>query len=144
MSGATRHSVEGGDTWFVVGRLRPNVTFDHAQAEMSAITRRLNDQLPAVDRNRDIRVVPLSLHMVGPQSRLALWMLGGAVFCVLLVAAANVASLALARSVSRVREMAVRAALGASAGRIVRQLLTESVVLTVVSSAPSGLPTCRV
>ena len=126
-------SVRGGDTWFVVGRLRPTVTFDHAQAEMSAIARRVNDQLPAAERNRGISVVPLSLQMVGSQSRLALWMLGGAVFCVLLIAAANVASLSLARSVARAREMAVRAALGASAGRIVRQLLTESVLLAAVS-----------
>src|SRR6266508_1596421 len=129
----TRRSMRGGDTWFVVGRLRPTVTFDQAQAEMSAIARRLNEQLPAAERNRGISVVPLSLQMVGSQSRLGLWMLAGAVFCVFLIAAANVASLSLARSVARAREMAVRAALGASAERIVRQLLTESILLAAVS-----------
>jgi predicted permease len=128
-----RRSVRGPQTWFVVGRLRPTVTFDQAQTEMSAIARRLNDQLPTTEANRGITVVPLSLYMVGPQSRLALWMLGGAVFCVFVIAAANVTSLSLARSTARAREMAVRAALGASAGRIVRQLLTESVVLGAVS-----------
>ena len=129
----TRRSVRGGQTWFVIGRLRPGVTFDQAQAEMSAVARRLNDQLPAAERNQGISVVPLSLYVVGPQSRLALWMLGGAVFCVFLIAAANVTSLSLARSTARAREMAVRAALGANAGRIVRQLLTESVLLAAVS-----------
>src|SRR5262249_44292905 len=111
-------SLRGGDTWFAIGRLRPTVTFEQAQAEMSAIARRLNEQLPAAERNRGISVVPLSLYMVGPQSRLALWTLGGAVLCVFLIAAANVTSLSLARSVACAREMAVRAALGASAGRI--------------------------
>jgi predicted permease len=129
----SHRTVRGAETWFVVGRLRPTVTFDQAQAEMSAVARHLNNQLPAAERNRDISVVPLSLYMVGPQSRLAFWMLGGAVFCVFLIAAANVTSLSLARSVTRAREMAVRAALGASAGRIVRQLLTEGVLLAAVS-----------
>ena len=128
-----RHSVRGAQTWFVVARLRPGVTFEQAQAEMSAVGRRLNEQLPAAERNRGISVVPLSLRVVESESRLALWMLGGAVCCVFLIAAANVASLSVARSVGRAREMAVRAALGASAGRIVRQLLTESILLGVVS-----------
>ena len=129
----TRRTVRGGQTWFVIGRVQPGVTFEQAQAAMSAVGRRLNDQLPAAERNRGISVVPLSLSVVGPQSRLALWMLGGAVFCVFLIAAANVTSLSLARSTARAREMAVRAALGANRVRIVRQLLTESVVLAAVS-----------
>jgi predicted permease len=126
-------SVRGGETWFVIGSLQPTVTFEQAQAELTAIARRLNDQLPAAERNRGISVVPLSLYVVGPESRLALWMLGGAVFCVFLIAAANVTSLSLARGAARAREMAVRAALGASAGRLLRLLLTESVLLAMVS-----------
>jgi predicted permease len=139
MPHTTRRSVRGGQTWFAIGRLRPGVTFDRAQAEMSAIARRLNDQLPVAARDQGVSVVPLSLYVVGPQSRLALWMLGGAVFCVFLIAAANVTSLSLARSTARAREMAVRAALGASAGRIVRQLLTESILLAVISGAIGAL-----
>jgi predicted permease len=126
-------SVRGGATWFVIGRLRPGVTLDQAQAEMSAIAHRSNDELPAAERNRGISVVPLSLYMVGPQPRLAMWILAGTVFSVFLIAAANVTSLSLARSVARTREMAVRAALGASAGRIVRQLLTEGILLGAIS-----------
>lgn len=128
------HGTERGpETWFVLGRLRPAVTLDQAQAEMSTVARRLNDQLPAAERNRTVSVLPLSLYVVGPQSRLALWMLGGTVFCVFLIAAGNVTSLSLSRSIARAREIAVRAALGASGGRIVRQLLTEGVLLAAAS-----------
>ena len=134
----TRRGVRGAGSWFVVGRLRPNVTFDQAQAEMSAIARRLDEQVPA-DGNRGISVVPLSLHVIGPRPRLALWMLTGAVSCVLLIAAANVASLSLARSVGRAREMAIRAALGASPVRIVRQFLAESVTLAAISGLLGAL-----
>jgi len=128
-----RRATRGPGSWLVVGRLRPDVTVDQAQAEMSAIARVLDDELPAADRNRGISVVPLNLSVVGSRSRLALWMLTGAVCCVLLIAAANVASLSLARGVGRAREMATRAALGASPARIVRQLLTESVTLAAIS-----------
>jgi putative ABC transport system permease protein len=123
----------GAGFWSVIGRLRPNVTIEQAQAEMNTIARRLDEQLPLAQRKRGISVVPFSLHVVGPRPRLALWMLSGAVFLVLLIAASNVASLTLARGASREREIAIRAALGASRARIVRQLLVESVTLAVLA-----------
>ena len=129
----TRRQSRGAGSWFVVGRLKPGVSFEGAQEEMSAIARRLDARLPATERNRGVRVVPLSIHVIGPNTRVALWILMGAVLCVLLVAAANVASLSLARSAARDREMAVRSALGASRARIVSQLLAESVTLAVIS-----------
>jgi predicted permease len=126
-------SVRGGGAWFVIGRLQQNVSFAQAQAEMNAVARRLDEQLPASQRNRGISVVPLTLQLTGTRTRLALWMLWAAVVCVLLIAASNVASLSLARSAGRDREMAIRASLGASRSRIVRQLLAESVTLAFVS-----------
>jgi predicted permease len=123
----------GSGFWVVVARLRPNVTFEQAQAEMSAIARRLDEQLPVSERNRGISVVPLRLQVTGPKARLELWMLTGAVFCVLLIAAINIASLSLARSAGREREISIRAALGASQVRIIRQLLVESLTLAIMS-----------
>ena len=128
-----RRMVRGRDSWFVIGRLRPDVTVEGAQTEMSTIARRLDAQLPVGERNRGIRVVSLSRHVVGARSRLALWMLMAAVACVLLIAAVNVANLWLARSLGRGRDVALRAALGASPGRIARQHLTESVTLAVAA-----------
>lgn len=129
----SRPNVRGGDVWSVVARLKPSVTFDDAQAEMNGIVRGQNETRPAVDRNRGIRVVPLHLDFVGAGSRLALWMLAGAVLCVFLIAVANVTSLSLTRSVARTQEMAVRAALGASRGRLVRQLVIENMLLALSS-----------
>ena len=126
-----RRVVRGRDSWFVVARLRPDVSVEEAQTEMRTLARRLDPQLPVTERNRGVRVVPLSHHVVGSRSRLALWMLTAAVACVLLIAAANVANLWLARSLARGRDVALRAALGASPARIVRQQLTESMTLAV-------------
>jgi putative ABC transport system permease protein len=126
-------SRSGVGSWFAIGRLRPDVTFERAQAEMSAIARSLSQQTAAAPA-QDISLVPLSDQVTGPRARLALWLLAGAVFCVLLVAATNVASLSLARNAAREKEIALRAALGASRGRIARQLLAESLVLSLVSA----------
>lgn len=122
-----------GGAWVVVGRLQPGATVEQAQAEMSGIALALDQDLPAADRNRGVTVIPLSLSVVGARPRLALWMLTGAVLCVLLIAAANVASLSLVRGAGRARELATRAILGASPARIVRQLLGESVALGAIS-----------
>lgn len=129
----SRRVERGEGTWFVIGRLRPGVSFKQAQAEMGTIARRLDGQMPEPDRDLGIRVVPLKLQITGSRARLALWMLAGAVFCVLLIAATNIAGLSLARSAGREREMAIRSALGASRSRTVRQLLAESMALAAVS-----------
>jgi predicted permease len=123
----------GAGSWFVIGRLRPKVTVGQAQSEMNTVASRLDEQLPASERNLGISVVPLRFQVVGRQARLGLWMLTGAVLCVLLIAATNIAGLWLARNASSEREMAIRAALGASRTRILRQLFTESLALALIS-----------
>jgi putative ABC transport system permease protein len=125
--------VRGRGFWFVVGRLRSNVSVEQAQAQMSTIARRLDDQMPASERNLGISMVPLSIQVTGPRARTALWMLTAAVFCVLVIAATNAASLSLARSAGREREIATRIALGASRSHIVRQVLAESLTLSFLS-----------
>jgi putative ABC transport system permease protein len=127
-----RRTQMGAGSWFVVGRLQPGVTVEQARQEMSAMARRLDNPEPPA-QTVGVGVVPLSLYVTGSRSRLVLWTLSGAALCLLLVAAANVAGLSLARSVGRLPEMSIQAALGASRARIVRQLLAESVTLAVVS-----------
>lgn len=116
---------------FGVGRINRGITLGRAQAELTVIARHLEQQYPESNRGSTVSLVPLQEQMVG-RFRPAQLMLWGAVAVVLLIACANIAHLLLARSASRQREFAIRAALGAGRSRLIRQLLTESAILASV------------
>ena len=124
-------------TWYAfpaIGRLKPGVSLAQARADLAMVAKRLEDQYPT-NRGYGSYVVPLPEQIVGPTLRTALWIMLGAVAAVLLIACANVANLLLSRAAVREREVTVRMALGASTGRLVRQLLSESLVLSAIGSA---------
>src|SRR6185295_12198607 len=115
----------------VIGRLKPGVSISQAQSDIAAVTRRLEQDFPKSNAGLGSNVVPLHAQVVG-DVRSMLFILLGAVGFVLLIACTNVANLMLARATQRDREIAIRTAVGASRLRLIRQLLTESLLLSIV------------
>ncbi|MEX2271105.1 MAG: ABC transporter permease [Vicinamibacterales bacterium] len=127
----------GGHFLYLVGRLKANVGIDQARAELDTLIRRWNTDFPGTHTphpvNHRLRIDPLKEDIIGSVAT-ALWVLQGAVAFVLLIACANLANLLLARAETRQREFAVRAALGAGMGRMLRQFVTEGVILALVAA----------
>jgi putative ABC transport system permease protein len=131
--------IEIRDQWYnhylsVVGRLRPGATLDQAQAELKTIAGQIESNYGASTIRRWARVTPLQVDTVGTAGSL-LWMLFGAVGLLLTIACVNVAGLVLARGAARGQELAVRAALGCSRWRLARQLMIESILLSLAGGA---------
>ncbi|HEX6731303.1 MAG TPA: ABC transporter permease [Pyrinomonadaceae bacterium] len=121
-------------SYYVIGRLKPGISINSAQADIDTIAGRLEQQYPETNTGLGANVYPIVKDTVRMYET-ALWIMMGAVGFVLLIACANVANLMLARASGRQKEIALRAALGASRWRIIRQLLTESVIVALIGGA---------
>ena len=125
-------------TWhplYVLGKLNPGTTAAKANAEMDTIARRLGEAYPSTNRGWGVQVIPIRRYSVGENAYEYTYLLLGAVGFVLLIVCANVGNLQFVRGAKRVKEVAIRTAMGGSRWRIVRQLLTESMMLAVVGAA---------
>jgi putative ABC transport system permease protein len=129
-----QRAVRGNHNYMVIGRLKPDVNVQQAKADLSTISARLEQQYPEDDKGWGATVLPLREQMVG-DVRPALLVLLGAVAFVLLIACANVANLVLAKTVARKKEIAIRTALGASRAAVLRQILVETLILSLAGGS---------
>src|SRR5262245_47992385 len=129
---STGQELRGSRVLQVIARLKSGVTIGQARADMAVVSANIERAAPATNRGWGTTIEPLQQAIVGDDLRTTSLLLGAVVLFVLLLACANIANLILARGLARTREIAVRAALGGSRGRIARQLLTESVCLGVL------------
>ena len=132
-----RRAVRGNHNYMVIGRLKPEVNVAQAKEDLSAISARLEQQYPEDDKGWGATLLPLREQLVG-DVRPALLVLLGAVAFVLLIACANVANLVLAKTLARKKEIAIRTSLGASRAVVLRQILAETLILSI-SGAAFGL-----